>query len=64
MAIRVGVIGLGFMGRTHLDIHLNNPRAEVTAYCDFDPNRTQGNLSTGGGNVGNTKKNAAIPYNR
>jgi len=56
MAVRVGVIGLGFMGRTHLDIHLNNPRAEVTAYCDFDPNRTKGNLSTGGGNVGTTKQ--------
>ena len=56
MAIRVGVIGLGFMGRTHLDIHLNNPRAQLTAYCDYDPNRTKGNLSTGGGNVGTAKK--------
>lgn len=56
MAVRVGVIGLGFMGRTHLDIHLNNPRAELTAYCDFDPNRTKGSLTTGGGNVGTTKQ--------
>ena len=56
MAFRVGVIGLGFMGRTHLDIHLNNPRAQVTAYCDAIQRRTSASLSTGGRDVGETKR--------
>ena len=53
MPVRVGVIGLGFMGRTHIGIHLKNKKAKLVAICDFDPSRTSGELS-GGGNVGKT----------
>ncbi len=48
--VRVGVAGIGFMGRTHMGIYLKNPRAELTAYCDYDPSRAAGN--GGGGNLG------------
>jgi predicted dehydrogenase len=51
MAIRVGVVGVGFMGRTHMGVYLKDKRAELTAFCDFDPSRTSGN-GKGGGNLG------------
>lgn len=52
MSIRVGLVGVGFMGKTHADIHLKNPRAQFVAFCDSDPKKAAGDWSGGGGNLG------------
>jgi len=52
MTIRVGMLGVGFMGRTHVGIHAKDKRVQVAAFCDTDPQRTAGDWSFGGGNLG------------
>lgn len=50
---RIGIIGLGFMGRMHYDTYGKIPGADVVAICDADPKRAAGDLSGGwGGNIG------------
>jgi predicted dehydrogenase len=48
---RIGIIGLGFMGRMHYDTYAKIPEAQVVAVCDADPRRAAGDLSGGWGNV-------------
>ncbi len=50
--IRVGLIGLGFMGTTHLDIYRQHPKARLTAIADADPVKQQGELGGVTGNLG------------
>jgi predicted dehydrogenase len=45
--VRVGVIGVGGMGRVHLDAYATLPDVQVVALADRDPDRLTG--STGGG---------------
>jgi len=52
MTIRVGVLGIGFMGRTHVGIHAKEKRAQVVAFCDTDPQKAAGDWSFGQGNIG------------
>ena len=52
MPVRVGVVGVGFMGKTHIGIHAKNKRAKITAICDYDPRRTSGDVGTAAGNLG------------
>lgn len=40
--VKVGVIGLGSMGTTHLDIYAKHPGAKVVAVSDIDPERLSG----------------------
>ena len=49
--VRVGIIGLGFMGRMHYTTYQKVTGAQVTAICDADPKRASGDLSGGWGNV-------------
>jgi len=49
--IRVGVIGLGMMGRCHLEGWEKAEGAEVVAIADSDPKRAAGDLSGGWGNI-------------
>jgi len=37
--VRVGIVGLGFMGRTHLELYRRSGKAEVVAVADSDPGR-------------------------
>ena len=37
--VRIGIIGLGFMGRVHYDTYSKVNGAEVVAVCDADPKR-------------------------
>ena len=48
---RIGIIGLGFMGRVHYDTYSKVSGAEVVAVCDADPKRAAGDLSDTWGNV-------------
>jgi predicted dehydrogenase len=52
--IRVGVIGLGFMGGVHLKYWQLTSGVEVAAVCDADPNAgkaVQGNMDIAGGEL-------------
>ena len=49
--VRVGIIGLGFMGRMHYGAYQDVPGAQVAAVCDADPKRAAGDLSDGWSNV-------------
>ncbi|MBF0244164.1 MAG: Gfo/Idh/MocA family oxidoreductase [Planctomycetes bacterium] len=42
--VKVGIIGLGFMGTTHLDIYRNNDKARVVAIADTDPAKRKGDI--------------------
>jgi predicted dehydrogenase len=48
---RIGIIGLGFMGRVHYDTYSKVSGANVVAVCDADPRRASGDLSDTWGNV-------------
>ena len=50
--IKVGVIGLGFMGSTHFRIHNSMPGVRVTALADIDPVKRTGDISSVVGNIG------------
>ncbi len=55
--VRVAVVGLGFMGVTHLRAHLDNPAAKVAAVCDAVRLPVNGVLK---GVAGNIKKSDDI----
>lgn len=46
--IQVGVIGLGMMGLTHLDVYAGSKTAKVTAVADADPGRRNGTVKARG----------------
>ncbi len=50
--MRIGVIGLGFMGSTHLKAWRKIPRAKITAVSSNDDKKLTGDLSGVGGNLG------------
>ena len=51
MTLGIGVIGLGFMGRTHLGAYAAaDDRCRVAGVFDLDPDRLSGEVS-GGGNI-------------
>ena len=49
--VKIGVIGLGFMGRMHLSAYLKLPNAKVVAVADIDQDKREGK-SGGAGNLG------------
>jgi predicted dehydrogenase len=50
--MRVAVLGLGFMGSTHIKALLSIPGAELAAVCSRDENKLAGDLSAIQGNLG------------
>jgi predicted dehydrogenase len=46
--INVGVIGLGMMGQTHLDVYAKRPDVNVVAISDLDPDRLSGKVRAAG----------------
>lgn len=50
--MRVGVIGLGFMGSTHIQALLSIPGAELAAVCSRDEAKLAGDLTAIQGNTG------------
>lgn len=59
--VRVAVVGLGFMGRTHLRAYLENPQAQVVAVCGLNRVPVNGVLA---GIEGNIKKTDALVLER
>jgi predicted dehydrogenase len=50
--VKVGLIGLGFMGSTHFKIYQNLSNAKIVAVADFQKKRLEGDWSDIGGNIG------------
>jgi predicted dehydrogenase len=63
--LKIGVVGLGFMGRTHLDNYLRLEKEglaiRVTAICDADPAKLKGQAMAG--NI-ETSSEAAVDWGR
>jgi len=58
MVVKVGIVGLGFMGKMHFETYSKIPGARVVALCDVDPRKRAGdwsaiwaNIGSGGGRV-------------
>lgn len=49
--IRIAVVGLGFMGKTHIGAYNQLPNAKITALCDRDPDRVNLTSLDAGGNI-------------
>lgn len=50
--VKVGIIGLGFMGTTHFAIHRELGKSEITAVADVDERKLSGDWSRVIGNIG------------
>lgn len=50
--MKIGVVGLGFMGSTHLKALRNVPQAKLHAVVSADPRKLEGDLSGIQGNIG------------
>src|SRR3989304_1759132 len=50
--VRVGIIGLGFMGYTHFKVYKDTPNARVVAICDANDAKLKGDWSSIAGNIG------------
>ena len=51
--LRIGIVGFGFMGQTHLRCYLKLPQTRIVAICDSDKNRLI-NTKKSAGNIGQT----------
>ncbi|MCG3178454.1 MAG: Inositol 2-dehydrogenase/D-chiro-inositol 3-dehydrogenase [Phycisphaerae bacterium] len=49
--VRVGIVGLGFMGTAHFGYYSANPKARIVALCDRIQARREGDFSGVGGNL-------------
>jgi len=52
--VKVGIIGLGFMGRMHLEDYQKHPEVKIVAVSDTIAKKLKGDLS-GGGNISTEK---------
>lgn len=50
--VKIGLVGLGFMGTTHFGIYRELPDAEIAAIADIDPDKRSGDISKVAGNLG------------
>jgi predicted dehydrogenase len=51
MSVRVGIIGLGFMGRMHISAYGKVPNARIVSIADQDAKRAGGDFSGAWGNI-------------
>lgn len=52
MALRIGIVGLGFMGKMHFDVYSQMKTANVAAICELDAKKRRGDWSSIAGNLG------------
>ena len=57
--VRVGVIGLGMMGLTHLDAYAKHDGVKIAAICDSDPDRLSGKAHAAGNIEGQAQSTIA-----
>ncbi len=50
--IRVGLAGIGFMGFSHYEAHMKNPKVKLAAIADYNTKKLAGDWSSIGGNLG------------
>ncbi len=50
--LKIGIAGLGFMGKMHYGVYSANPKAKVVAISDSDPKKLKGDWSAIAGNIG------------
>jgi len=62
--VRIGLVGLGFMGTTHYRIYNSLPDAQVVAIADIDPDRQRGDISTVWGNIGNFDNSVPFDFSQ
>jgi len=56
MSVKVGIVGMGFMGGMHFDAYAANPRARVVAIADIDPKKLRPDGAPVGNIPGGAKK--------
>lgn len=56
MMVRVGLVGLGFMGQQHYQIYSGMQDAELVAVCDIDAGRVGERAPSVGGNIGEAEE--------
>lgn len=52
MTVRIGLVGLGFMGKCHYDAYAGLRGVQVAAICDVDKKKRDGDWSSIAGNIG------------
>ena len=58
--VKVGLIGLGFMGSTHFRIYEAMPNAKIVALADVDAKKRAGDVSSVIGNIGNSDNSVPL----
>jgi len=56
MALRIGILGIGFMGKHHFETYAKMKGAVVKAICDIDHRKRTGDWSSIAGNIGGAGK--------
>ncbi len=54
--VKVGLIGIGFMGHTHYQIYKGHKQAKVVALADYNKAKLAGDWSSIGGNLGDSSR--------
>lgn len=49
--IKVGLVGLGFMGQMHYGVYSKSKKARITAIADVEPEKRKGDVSKSVGNI-------------
>lgn len=60
--VKIGLIGLGFMGSTHWRIYESLPQVKVVALADVDPAKRAGDVSKVVGNIGGGDNSAPLDH--
>ena len=50
--VKIGLVGLGFMGSTHWGVYQGMKNAKVVALADVDAKKRRGDISAVVGNIG------------
>lgn len=60
--VKVGIIGLGFMGSVHFGIYNDNPKSEVVAVADVDEAKRRGDISKVVGNISGSDNSKPLDF--